>query len=62
MSADRLLADYIGNLKIEVAEKQAALSNNRFTELYEVGILQGEIRGLQNAISVLERTIEEADE
>lgn len=58
---DEVLKTFVGDLSREVADKQQALAERTFTDMYQVGIMQGEIRGLQEALRILTSVIEEAD-
>lgn len=58
---DALLVKFVGNLKQEIADKEKQMPCMAFKDLYDVGLVQGEVRGLQFALLLLERAIEEAD-
>lgn len=58
---DEVLKTYIGDLSREIADKQAGLAERTFTDMYQVGTMQGEIRGLQEALRILTSVIEDAD-
>lgn len=58
---DRFLSEYIGRIKEECAQQKEALVRNPHHDLYSVGVLQGQVQGLEKALSALEDTINEHD-
>ena len=62
MIFDTFLNAYISNLKLAIEDAKNDHAKAVYKDLYEVGRVQGLISGLQQALRVLEASIEDADQ
>jgi len=61
MIQDAVISQCIQKIRNRIQDKMRGLAATRFEQLYEVGRLQGQVDGLQEALDCLSNTLEELD-
>lgn len=62
MSEDALITTFIARMHQRIRDESTDLSNARFDNMYEVGVFQGRIHGLRQAMQELEAVLEAREE
>lgn len=62
MTYDKFIGLYIGSIKQSIQALKDDLSVAKLTDLYQAGLIQGEIRGLESSLVVLEALYAEQDQ
>ena len=61
MNYDKFIGLYISSVKQKVQTLKEDLASARLSDLYQAGLIQGEIRGLESALSTLEAIYADQD-
>jgi len=56
---DQLLSTYLSGLKKKIQDLQIDIAKAKFADLYEVGILQGHVAGLEQARELLIQAVDQ---
>lgn len=59
MIQDQILNTYLTGLNRKIQDIQADIAKAKFADLYEVGILQGHVAGLEQARELLVQAIDQ---
>ena len=62
MTYDKFIGLYIGSIKQSIQALKDDLSVAKLTDLYQAGLIQGEIRGLESSLVALEALYAEQDQ
>lgn len=62
MTQDKLIGAYITSVKQQMAKLKDDLSQARFTDLYQVGDLQGRITGHQMSLDLLDKILSDQED
>lgn len=61
MNYDKFVGAYISSAKQRIQSLKDDLAAARLADLYEAGLIQGEIRGLELSLNLLQAAYEEQD-
>lgn len=61
MNYDKFICLYISSVKQKVQTLKEDLASARLSDLYQAGLIQGEIRGLESALNTLEAIYADQD-
>lgn len=59
MIQDQILNTYLSGLNRKIQELQLDISKAKFADLYEVGLLQGHVAGLEQARELLIQAVDQ---
>lgn len=59
MIQDQVFSNYIASLNRKIQDLQIDISKSKFEDLYQVGILQGHVAGLEQARELLLQAIDQ---